>query len=85
MGATYAINDGHSDEAYIVGAPQRHGQKLYKQNIATYSQELAGDIDGYDVSAFAEGAKFETEAGRTFNQNWGSVSSDYKGKQYWYM
>jgi len=85
MGATYAINDGHRVEAYIVGAPQRHGQNLYKQNIATYSQELAGDIDGYDVSAFAEGAKFETEAGRTFNQNWGSVSSDYKGKQYWYM
>ena len=85
MGATYAINDGHRVEAYIVGAPQRHGQNLYKQNIATYSQKLAGDIDGYDVSAFAEGAKFETEAGRTFNQNWGSVSSDYKGKQYWYM
>ena len=85
MGATYAINDGHRVEAYIVGAPQRHGQNLYKQNIATYSQELAGDIDGYDVNAFAEGAKFETEAGRTFNQNWGSVSSDYKGKQYFYM
>ena len=23
--------------------------------------------------------------GRTFNQNWGPVSSDYTGKQYWYM
>lgn len=85
MGATYAINDGHRLEAYIVGAPQRHGQNLYKQNIATYSQELANDIDGYDTDAFAEGNKFETEAGRTFNQNWGSVSSDYKGQQYWYM
>ena len=49
MGATYAINDGHRLEAYIVGAPQRHGQNLYKQNIATYSQELASDIDGYDT------------------------------------
>ena len=85
MGATYAINDGHRLEAYIVGAPQRHGQNLYKQNIATYSQELASDIDGYDTDAFAEGNKFETEAGRTYNQNWGAVSSDYKGKQYWYM
>ena len=64
MGATYAINDGHRVEAYIVGAPQRHGQNLYKQNIATYSQELAGSIDGYDVLAFQEGEKFETEAGR---------------------
>ena len=36
---------------YAIGAPQRHGQNLYKQNIATYSQELAGDIDGYNDSA----------------------------------
>ena len=51
----------------------------------TYSQELAGDIDGYDETAFAEGEKFEHEAGRFFNQNVAPVSSDYKGKQYWYM
>ena len=40
---------------YAIGAPQRHGQNLYKQNIATYSQELAGDIDGYDTDAFQKG------------------------------
>ena len=85
MGASYAISDDQRIEAYIVGAPQRHGQNLYKQNIATYSQELAGDVDGYDVTSFEEGAKFETEAGRFYNQNWGPVSSDYTGKQYWYM
>ena len=85
MGASFQANDKNRFELYAIGAPQRHGQNLYKQNIATYSQELAGDIDGYDESAYAEGAKFETEGGRTFNQNWGSVSSDYKGKQYWYM
>ena len=85
MGASFQANENNRFELYAIGAPQRHGQNLYKQNIATYSQELAGDVDGYDVSAFAEGAKFETEAGRTFNQNWGKVSSDYKGKQYWYM
>ena len=85
MGASFQANDKNRFELYAIGAPQRHGQNLYKQNIATYSQELAGDIDGYDESAYAEGAKFQTEGGRTFNQNWGSVSSDYKGKQYWYM
>ncbi len=85
FGASYAISDDQRFELYAVGAPQRHGQNLYKQNIATYSHKLAGDIDGYDESAYADGAKFETEAGRTFNQNWGPVSSDYKGKQYWYM
>jgi len=85
LGASYAVNKDNRFELYAIGAPQRHGQNLYKQNIATYSQELAGDIDGYDESAFADGAKFSTEAGRTFNQNWAPVSSDYKGQQYWYM
>ena len=85
LGTSYAVSDDQRVELYAIGAPQRHGQNLYKQNIATYSQELAGDIDGYDETAFAEGEKFEHEAGRFYNQNWAPVSSDYKGKQYWYM
>ena len=85
LGGSFQANENNRFELYAIGAPQRHGQNLYKQNIATYSQELAGDVDGYDEGAYAEGAKFETEAGRTFNQNWGPVSSDYTGKQYWYM
>ena len=70
VGGSYAVSDDQRFELYAIGAPQRHGQNLYKQNIATYSQELAGDIDGYDETAFAEDEKFETEAGRFFNQNW---------------
>jgi iron complex outermembrane receptor protein len=85
VGGSYAVSDKQRFELYGIGAPQRHGQNLYKQNIATYSQELASDIDGYNDSAYVEGAKFEYEAGRFFNQNWNSVSSDYKGQQYWYM
>ena len=85
LGGSYAISDDQRFELYAIGAPQRHGQNLYKQNIATYSQKLAGDIDGYDDSAYVAGNKFETEAGRFFNQNVADVSSDYKGKQYWYM
>ena len=85
MGASFQANKNNRFELYAIGAPQRHGQNLYKQNIATYSQELAGDVDGYDESAYEAGAKFETEGGRTFNQNWAPVSSTYTGKQYWYM
>jgi iron complex outermembrane receptor protein len=85
LGASYQMNETNRFELYAVGAPQRHGQNLYRQNIASYSQELAGEVDGYDATAFTTGEKFETEAGRNFNQNWGPVSSDYKGKQYWYM
>ena len=85
LGASYAISDKQRFELYAIGAPQRHGQNLYKQNIATYSQELAGSIDGCDTDAFAEGNKFETEAGRFFNQNVAPIDPSYTGKQYWYM
>ena len=85
VGGSYAVNEDNRFELYAIGAPQRHGQNLYKQNIATYSQELAGDIDGYDTDAFAEGNKFETEAGRFFNQNVAPIDPSYTGKQYWYM
>ena len=85
LGTSYAVSDKQRFELYAIGAPQRHGQNLYKQNIATYSQELAGSIDGYNDSAYVEGEKFEYEAGRYFNQNWAPVDESYKGKQYFYM
>jgi len=85
LGASYAVSSKQRFEMYAIGAPQRHGQNLYKQNIATYSQELAGDVDGYDTDAFEEGNKFETEAGRFFNQNVAPIDPSYTGKQYWYM
>ena len=91
LGTSYAVSDDQRFELYAIGAPQRHGQNLYKQNIATYSQELASDIgfddegNGYDPEAFAVDGKFEHEAGRFFNQNWAPVDPSYKGQQYWYM
>jgi len=85
LGGSYAVSDDQRFELYAIGAPQRHGHNLYKQNIATYSQELAGDIDGYDATAFAEGEKFEYEAGRLFNQNVAPVDASYTGQQYYYM
>jgi outer membrane cobalamin receptor len=85
IGASFAMNKTNRFELYAIGAPQRHGQNLYKQNIASYDRDLAKDIDGYDEDAFAPGAKYEVEVGREFNQNWAPVSSSYTGKQYYYM
>jgi len=84
-GLSYAVSDNQRFELYAIGAPQRHGQNLYKQNIATYSQELAGDIGGYNDSAYVAGEKFELEGGRFFNQNVAPVDGSYTGQQYWYM
>ena len=85
FGGSYAVSDKQRFELYAIGAPQRHGQNLYKQNIATYSQELAGSIDGYNDSSYVAGEKFESEAGRFFNQNVAPVDASYTGQQYWYM
>ena len=45
------MNETNRFELYAVGAPQRHGQNLYRQNMATYSQELAGDTDDFDATS----------------------------------
>jgi len=79
FGASWNINENNRLELYALGAPQRHGNNYYKQNIATYSHNFAADLSDYDQSAFS---KFP-EQGRTFNQNWAPVSPSYTGKQAW--
>ncbi len=84
FGASYAMNDKNRVELYAIGAPQRHGQNLYKQNMASYGKEgkdFAAGLDDYDQAAFEKFANGD----RLFSQNWGPVSPSYKGKQYWYM
>ncbi|KAA3658787.1 MAG: TonB-dependent receptor [Calditrichaeota bacterium] len=78
-GATYNINENNRLELYAVGAPQLHGQNLYKQNIGIYSHDFAKDLDTYDAAAL----DVFPEQGREYNQNWNSVSSSYKGMQNW--
>jgi len=92
FGASYALNETNRFELYAVGAPQRHGQNLYKQNLGAYDSKFAGSVDGYDAEALGDDGQFRDEGttngiefGRTFNQNWAPVNSSYKGKQYWYM
>jgi len=84
FGASYAMNKSNRFELYAIGAPQRHGQNLYKQNIGAYDSEFAASVDGYDTEALGDDGQF-VDVGHTFNQNWSPVSSDYTGKQYWYM
>ena len=78
--ASYSINKNNRLELYAMGAPQKHGQNLYLQNIGAYSHEFAKELakDGeYDLAALDK----YLEAGRTFNENWASVSPSYTGQQ----
>ncbi|MHB2147480.1 TonB-dependent receptor [Calditrichota bacterium LG25] len=79
LGASWDINKNNRIEIYALGAPQRHGQNLYKQNIAVYDSAYAAGLSDYDPAAFS---KFK-ERGREYNQNWAPVNPAYKGKQAW--
>ena len=84
FGASYQANEDNRFELYAIGAPQRHGQNLYKQNIGAYDAEFAESVDGYDTDALGDDGKFK-DVGHKFNQNWAPINSSYTGKQYFYM
>jgi len=84
MGLSYQINKNNRIEAYIMGAPQEHGQNLYKQNVAMYDTEYAKEI-GADSAVVYYANKLTTPVspnGRLYNENWNDVSSSYSGEQY---
>ena len=88
FGASYAADDKNRFEIYAIGAPQRHGQNLYKQNMAVYAPDFAKDQDDYEADAlgkFVAPESAHTSDRRLFSQNWSPINSSYKGKQYWYM
>lgn len=76
LAASYIINDANRLEFFALGAPQRHGQNQFRQNIAAYSHKLAREL-GYSQEALDA----FPEAGRRWNQNVSPVSCSYNGKQ----
>jgi len=80
LGATYNASDKHRFELFAMGAPQRHGQNLYKQNIAAYSAEYAEELG---MPQAAIDAFPEADAGRLYNENVSSVDPSYAGQQWW--
>ncbi len=80
FGGAWNINSNNRLEVYAMGAPQRHGQRLYAQNIGAWSRSYAKDLDDYDTDAFSK----YTDSGLSFNQNVAPVTPTYSGKQqYW--
>jgi len=78
-GLSYELNSSNRLELYALGAPQRHGQNLYKQNAAAYSHDFAKNELGYSDADLAS----VYEKGRFYNQNWAPVDPSYKGQQWW--
>ena len=65
------LNSDNKLEFYAVGAPQRHGQNLYKQNMAVYDIDLAKE-HGYtdEAIAYFEEKNKSGHSGRDYNQNY---------------
>lgn len=79
VASQYRMSDNNRLELYAVGAPQRHGQNLYKLNLATLNREFAASLADYDPRAFD---RFSTEAGRYWSPNVGGVNPSYTGRQF---
>lgn len=79
LGASYKISNSNRLDLFALGAPQRHGQRLYKQNIGAYSAEFARSLSDYDVAALDDYP--QSNDGFRFNENWNSVSASYTGLQ----
>jgi iron complex outermembrane recepter protein len=72
------LNRNNRLELYAVGAPQRHGQNLYKLNIGSLSADFARSLDDYDPAALAD----FPEATRKWGPNVNKVNPSYSGKQF---
>ena len=83
FGASYALSDKNRFELYALGAPQRHGQMRYAQNIAAFDSSYAKGLDNYDEGGIA--AFPQSDRGQLYNENWNTVSESYTGQQYFYM
>ena len=78
LATSFQLSPSNRLEAYAVGAPQRHGQNLYKLNLASLDPDFARSLDGFDAGAFD---KFP-EVGRGRSPNVAPVSASYDGTQY---
>ena len=78
LATSFQLNPGNRIEAYAVGAPQRHGQNLYKLNLASLDPDFARSLDGFDAGAFED----YPAVGRGRSPNVAPVSSSYGGTQY---
>jgi iron complex outermembrane recepter protein len=75
MAGSFIVNDNNRLDLFATGAPQRHGQRRYMQNIGAFDADFARDLDDYDPLALDDYP--QSDDGRLYNQNASPVSCDY--------
>lgn len=82
--AAWNISDKQRLDFYAVGAPQRHGQNLYRQNLAAYDHEFAREVfedDGLSQGEIDDILADFPEGGRRWNQNASVAESSFSQTQ----
>jgi iron complex outermembrane receptor protein len=82
---TWILNNANRLDLYATGAPQRHGQRRYAQNIGTFDADYALGLDSYDAGALDDYGRDHPEgtgSGRLYNQNVSPISCSYDAPQY---
>jgi mRNA-degrading endonuclease HigB of HigAB toxin-antitoxin module len=79
LGMAYEINSRNRLELYAMGAPQMHGQRRWKLNTATFSHELARELNFPDAALKDPRLR---EQGLLYNSNWAGINSSYNGMQW---
>lgn len=90
VAASYNISNKNRLDLYALGAPQRHGQNLYLQNIGALNPDFARGLDDYDPAALETfgkcpaylGGACDVDDSRRYNENFNSVASSYSGLQF---
>ena len=82
VASSFQANARNRLEFYLVGAPQTHGQNLYKLNAGTIDQEFAASLDGYDPAALSDFPQAPLVNGKLWSPNIGPVSTSYAERQY---
>ncbi|HSH45534.1 MAG TPA: hypothetical protein VK966_06745, partial [Longimicrobiales bacterium] len=82
VAGSFILNDNNRFDLYATGAPQRHGQRRYAQNIGAFDADFARDLDDYDPAALDPnaGGYFQSPDGRLYNENVSPVT-DYCAEQ----
>ena len=78
--ASWNISSWHRLNLIAFGTPQRHGQNLFRQNLAAYDHDFATKLfkrDGLTDHTISDILRTFPEMGRHWNQNIAAVSSDY--------
>jgi hypothetical protein len=84
FGGTYNMSDKHKFQFYALGAPQRHGQNLYRLNIASLDRSYAESIDTYtiDPSTVAECGRDCSGTGSSVSDEAAALLGDQQFQMY---